>query len=99
MARIDVLPSGWCCTWPFSVGAVFSGWETWSYSERIKHLRDNLGMLVKEFGVSDEEIGTAFRLVPELAKEPEARAACDSVTVENTLDLVMTALDGRRIRF
>jgi hypothetical protein len=96
--RIDVLPSGWSSPWMYSIGAVFSDWDELDAAEQLRSLREDLDPLVNELGVPAGQIGSAFRLVPELANEKEAIA---SPQVNTTLDfnaLLVSAWDGTMFR-
>jgi len=97
-SRIDVLPYGWVCSWRFDFGANCSEWDGKSTAERLKLIKRYTRPLVEELGVSRQEIGIAFKLIPELANEPEARAAPDVATPRTRQEVLMASFDGKPMR-
>jgi hypothetical protein len=95
---IDVLPLGWTCSWPFSVGAVFTDWFPRSKEEKLAELRLYMNMLTRELDVPANEVGTAFRLVPELKDTPEARSARDVVSADSFEGILAALFDGKYTR-
>jgi len=96
--RIDVLPLGWFCSWPYSMGAdSFQGTQI-SRQKQLQRLRREMKMLVKDFGVPESEVGIAYRLVPELSKEPEAKLGPDVATPRNFIESLIAVYDGRAQR-
>lgn len=98
-SRIDVLPYGWVCSWGFDFGANTAEWDGKSKDERLKIIKRYTRSLVEELGVPSEEVGIAFKLIPELANEPAARAARDISTPRTQADVLVASYDGRAIRF
>lgn len=98
-SRIDVLPYGWACSWRFDCGANGSEWGGKTTAERLKIIKGYARPLIEEMGVPHEELGIAFKLVPELAGEPEARAARDIATPRSMAELLIAGYDGKAIRY
>jgi hypothetical protein len=90
--RIDVLPLGWYCDWPFSTGADTGNWVEQSYEKRLAYLRKQMRMLTKELGVPKREIARVFRMVPELAGEPEARKTPNIAALMQAQAMMLNAL-------
>lgn len=97
-SRIDVLPYGWVCSWRFDFGANCSEWDGKSKDERLKIIKRYARPLINEMGVSSQELGIAFKLIPELADEPEARAAPDVATPRIRAEILMATHDGKAMR-
>lgn len=97
-SRIDVLPYGWVCSWRFDFGANGAEWDGKSKDDRLKIIKRHTRQLVEELGVPRQEIGNAFKLIPELENEPEARTVPKIATPRTPEGVLEALFDGLYIR-